>query len=208
MTGVYRLMNIGPPTRLPKSLSYADLSLVEQANEGAKVVKDNVLLLGDQFMDGPEAMEPESDESVSYRSSERSQTRKAFEVPTQPKVKKPDKAKKQPKPKPKPKPKSMAAVEKVVPAKRRASEAGDGDEEQYLRLRDLEQERSRIEAEKTEISKRQADRKREEVRDTDRLLELRGRSQVIDEMEGQLLKGKSAQWLLAYQREHGEGRKL
>ncbi|KZM23361.1 uncharacterized protein EKO05_0009791 [Ascochyta rabiei] len=177
---VYKLTNIGPPTRLPKSLSYT--------------------LSDDSSTNRPEAMEAGTDESVAHRASERSKPRNVFEVSAQPKIKKPVMNKVQPKPKvkpqPKPKSKSTAAV---VPAKRWASEAGDGDTERYRRLRDLEEEQAGIEIEKVESSDRQADRKREEIADMDRLLELRARGQAMDEVEGRLLKGKSAQWLLACQ---------
>lgn len=106
------------------------------------------------------------------------------------------------KPKPKPKPKSMAAPKKIVPAKRRADHADLDEDDGYAQLEDLEAERNEIEEEKTEIAKRQADRKREEKEDAERMKELEARRKKVEKEEGKLLKGKSAQWLLAYQRQH------
>ena len=106
------------------------------------------------------------------------------------------------KPQPQSKPNSVGAVKKVVPAKRRASEADDEDADEYSQLETLEDEREDIEKEKREISQRQTDRKHEEDIDTHRIAELSARGEMLDREEGRLLKGKSARWLLAYQREH------
>ncbi|KAJ4342329.1 hypothetical protein N0V95_006979 [Ascochyta clinopodiicola] len=177
--GVYKLTNIGPPTRLPKSLSYAEQSLVGKVAEGTNTIKGEVTSSDGLSVNENQMMELDADESLAHMASERSGTRKVFKVPGQPMIKTPAINDVPSKPKAKPKletkPKSTAALRKMVPAKRRASEASDGDIEQYHRLRDLEEERASIEIEKAKISERQADRKRKEAADTDRLLELRAR---------------------------------
>ncbi|KAF3047230.1 hypothetical protein E8E11_007284 [Didymella keratinophila] len=96
------------------------------------------------------------------------------------------------KPKPKPKTKSMPTPKKIVPAKRRADQAGLDEEGGYAQPEDLEVERNEIEQEQAEISKRQADRKREEKADEQWMKELETRRKKIEKQEKKLLKGKSA----------------
>ena len=68
------------------------------------------------------------------------------------------------KPKPETKPKSLAASKEVLPAKRQASEVFDDEADQYAELATLEDEQATIENKNVKISKRQADRERENER--------------------------------------------
>lgn len=194
--GADRLLNIHSPSKLPKGLSHVQTPPSDGVAQVAKTFT--------RSSSNPDV--------GNHQSLEHPTEREGFEVQTEPENKKPlkTKAQREPKPrrtpkpkfKPKPRPKTSATVEKVVPAKRQASDSSDEESNQYAELRDLENEQASPEMEKAEISKRQADRKREEDEDTRRLLETDARGVTVDEMESQLLKGKSAQWLLAYQREH------
>lgn len=188
--GADKLLNIRSPANLPKGLTYVETIPSAKADKSANIIVDQSSNL----------------ETEIRRRSDFPLERKVFQVPVPPKAQKPLKTKiqptSQPKPKSKPKPELMASVKKTVPVKRRASRVGDEDAAQYSQLKDLWDEREDIEREKTEISHLQADRKREEDSDKRRMAELSTRERILDRDEGRLLEGKSARWLLAYQRRH------
>ena len=220
--GAGKLLNIHPPSKLPKSLSYISSPSIAMADEGANLVVDQLSDSETEVHQPPESL---SERKV-FKVPAVSKPKKLVKLKVQPKPKPKSKTavekntpakrrvsgakgqgeeqyepKSRPKPKPKPKPKSVAAVKMVVPAKRRVSEVGDEDTDEYLELGELEEERAKLQREKAEILGRRANRKREEEEDADRMHELEARGKLIDKEEDQLLKGKSAQWLLAYQRQ-------
>lgn len=188
--GADKLLNIRSPAKVPNGLTYVETIPSAKADKSANLIVDQSSNL----------------ETEIRRWSEFPPERKVFQVPAPPKAQKPVKTKiqpaSQPKPKSKPKPELMASVKKTVPVKRRASRVGDEDAAQYSQLKDLWDEREDIEREKTEISHRQAERKREEDSDKRRMAALSTRERILDRDEGRLLEGKSARWLLAYQRGH------
>lgn len=184
-TGADKLIDLRPPTKLPRGLSCVD------AAPAATAVVSTI-----------EHSDQSPESSGSRQTPENSPEGKAFEVPIASKTKKlvkvrakvqpKPKAKPKPKPKPKPRPKTMTAVKKTVPVKRGADELDDEDTEQYVELDDVEDERENIEAEKKDITLRQFKRQREEDMDARRMAELNTRGRTLDQEESRLLEGKSA----------------
>jgi hypothetical protein len=198
ITGVAKLLNIHPPTKIPESLSPIEPHSVTEAAKANPHTERGTIGSGNSYEDS-------ADETNSYHAPER----KVFEVPATPKFKKLGKVRVLPKPKTKlkshlkPEP-QLTATAKVIPKKRRASESEDEDMRQFNELKDLEAKRMEIELERAEISERQANRKQDADQDVKRLLELSTRSKLIEDEESRLLEGKSAQWLINYQRQYGQ----
>jgi hypothetical protein len=223
------MLDIHPPSKLPKGFTYMKNSpsaksvesaeASDQSDEEVEVYRSLDTPSTRQIFEVPTKTKPKKATKTKANSepkapprvvaAETSQTQDPVigvrassigsdEEPAKPKFRRMAK----PMPKPQPKQKSMATPKKVVPAKRRADRAGLGEEDGYAQLEDLEVERNEIEKEQAEMLKRQADRKLEEKEDAQWMKELETRRKKIEKEEGKLLEGKSARWLLVYQRQH------